>query len=235
MACESWKERLVALLYDELDADERRDIEGHLAGCAGCRAELDELASARSLLAEARFDAPPVSPRVMVLAPKSVQRPWLAFAAGILFAVLLMGGGAAIGMSFAAPERETPVDPPQLAIERTPPEFRETQPVSLAQLNQELAPYRDRLDQCTQDNQRLSSLVQGYDDRIRTYQTQYRDELGNEMAKLGQVLDLRRATDVDMLLREIADAEYRANNRIGKTEERVRYIVLSAQPGLSEN
>ena len=73
MACKQWKERLVTLLYDELDADERRELEQHLIGCAGCRTDLDELASVRTLLAEARVEAPRVSPRVLVLAPKTLH------------------------------------------------------------------------------------------------------------------------------------------------------------------
>ena len=38
-----WTDRLSEYLDDELTADERRDLEAHLAGCAGCAATLGEL------------------------------------------------------------------------------------------------------------------------------------------------------------------------------------------------
>lgn len=41
------KEALVALLYDELDAGERADIEAHLASCAACRQEASALRALR--------------------------------------------------------------------------------------------------------------------------------------------------------------------------------------------
>ena len=41
------KEALVALLYDELDAGERVDIEAHLASCAECREEASALRALR--------------------------------------------------------------------------------------------------------------------------------------------------------------------------------------------
>ncbi len=42
MECESVRERLPWLLNRSLDAQESADIRSHLAGCPGCRAELDE-------------------------------------------------------------------------------------------------------------------------------------------------------------------------------------------------
>jgi anti-sigma factor RsiW len=41
------KESLVALLYDELDAGERAEIEAHLASCAACRQEAGALRALR--------------------------------------------------------------------------------------------------------------------------------------------------------------------------------------------
>ena len=48
--CES-KEQLVAYVYDDLQAGERRRIEAHLSGCAECREELNELRTTRTYLA----------------------------------------------------------------------------------------------------------------------------------------------------------------------------------------
>lgn len=41
MNSEQTRKRLGGYLYDEIQAPERRRLEAHLAGCAGCRRELD--------------------------------------------------------------------------------------------------------------------------------------------------------------------------------------------------
>jgi hypothetical protein len=51
------QELLVGYLYDEVDAQERREFDAHLAVCAGCRLELEDLRSTRSHFA---LWAPPV-------------------------------------------------------------------------------------------------------------------------------------------------------------------------------
>jgi hypothetical protein len=45
-------ETLVGYIYDELSTEERARLDGHLATCADCRAELDELGGVRAQLAE---------------------------------------------------------------------------------------------------------------------------------------------------------------------------------------
>lgn len=71
--CED-KNVLLAFLYGECSAEEQRAVEGHLAGCEACRAELDGLRTLRGQLAEweppeqmlgfrvVRSDGPPVAP-----------------------------------------------------------------------------------------------------------------------------------------------------------------------------
>jgi anti-sigma factor RsiW len=49
--CAGSEERLVALLYDDGDAAELAQTRAHLATCAPCRQEFEELASTRGLLA----------------------------------------------------------------------------------------------------------------------------------------------------------------------------------------
>jgi anti-sigma factor RsiW len=41
MSCKQARERLGGYLYDEIDASERRRLEGHMNHCAGCRRELE--------------------------------------------------------------------------------------------------------------------------------------------------------------------------------------------------
>lgn len=47
-----YKERLQLLLYDELSEKEKRELEQHLAGCADCRADLEELRKLHSAFAQ---------------------------------------------------------------------------------------------------------------------------------------------------------------------------------------
>lgn len=95
------RERLIGYIYDECDADERRQIETHLKSCSTCQAEIGGLQSVRTdLLA---WDVPEHSPiwRPMpaAIAPPVVwwrQSPgWaLAAAATVVLAAGLAGGAA---------------------------------------------------------------------------------------------------------------------------------------------
>ena len=42
MTCQHYKELMMAYLDDELDENQRREFEHHLAGCSPCRAEIAE-------------------------------------------------------------------------------------------------------------------------------------------------------------------------------------------------
>ena len=50
MNCAAIKQRLVELLYGELNTEEQQTIEKHLAGCEACRAEWDTLRQSRNQL-----------------------------------------------------------------------------------------------------------------------------------------------------------------------------------------
>lgn len=61
-----------AYALDALPDEERRFFERHLASCAACRAEVDELQATASRLGDAAADAPPAALRERVLAAASV-------------------------------------------------------------------------------------------------------------------------------------------------------------------
>src|SRR5262245_46681346 len=95
------KETLVAYLYDEIDAELRRDVTTHLRACAACAEEVDGLRGVRRDLAGWQ---PPETELNFAIVQKSatVLRParwstravpgWLQVAA----AALLFAGGAAL-------------------------------------------------------------------------------------------------------------------------------------------
>ena len=72
MTCQS-KDLLVAYLYDECTPDERLAVEAHLADCADCHAEVDDLTEVRTSLTA--WDAPslPVHVRVVTEMPRIRQ------------------------------------------------------------------------------------------------------------------------------------------------------------------
>ena len=95
------RERLIGYIYDECDADERRQIETHLKSCSTCQAEIGGLQSVRTdLLAwDVPEHAPIWRPMPAVVAPPVVwwrQSPgWaLAAAATVVLAAGIAGGAA---------------------------------------------------------------------------------------------------------------------------------------------
>ena len=63
--CREWRERIGALVLDQLPEEERFAIEAHLGGCPACRAEAEALAPVASLLARAdpdRLETAPAPP-----------------------------------------------------------------------------------------------------------------------------------------------------------------------------
>jgi anti-sigma-K factor RskA len=99
-----------AYAVDALDDAERAEFEKHLATCASCRAEVDDLREAAGMLAELTSAAPPPELRDAVLADIHTVRPlaprtpagaparrrrWLAGIAAAA-AVAVLGAGAAV-------------------------------------------------------------------------------------------------------------------------------------------
>lgn len=58
MKCKNMPERLVSLVYEELDADQSTEVRAHLDACEACRGIYEELSSTTHLLAEWKDVAP---------------------------------------------------------------------------------------------------------------------------------------------------------------------------------
>ena len=96
MRCQD-KERLIAYLYGEDAPDERDAVEGHLASCRACAAEIDGLRAARERLAE--WQTPEVDLGFRVVRDAApVRTGWRvpAWAARPAAAALVLAAGAAI-------------------------------------------------------------------------------------------------------------------------------------------
>lgn len=116
-SCESWKPLLAGYLYEDLDPSSRAAVEAHLAGCADCRAALDEMREASEALdawtVPARVPRPKPAPRNPV--------PLIAAAAAaLLFA----------GVILYSAQRPAPA--PEVALPKTPrPQPRVEEPKPL--------------------------------------------------------------------------------------------------------
>jgi hypothetical protein len=216
MCCEHWIHALVARLYDELPAEEDRRLSDHLASCQGCRRELAALEETRRLLREAE-PVSPLAPRVVVLKPRSVRSSYLAFAAGFACAAVLVASGLAAGWLMAGG-----------TIAGTPSELRPDPSIEPSTL-----PYEDAIES-------LRKRVEDQDGRIRALQASApmhewltREDLEGGLTRLQNDLNQRRVEDFQMLLREIAGVELRTGERIGQTQDALRYYVLASHPGIT--
>jgi anti-sigma factor RsiW len=100
-----------AYAVDALDDAERAEFEKHLATCASCQAEVDDLREAAGMLTELTSAAPPPQLRDAVLADIHTVRPlaprtradaparrrrWLAGIAAAAAVIAVLGAGAAV-------------------------------------------------------------------------------------------------------------------------------------------
>jgi hypothetical protein len=211
MACENYQERLVDLLYAELGPSERAEVEAHLASCRECRAEMERLTEARSLLAGAAGGIPP-APRVVVLEPSLARRPWVAIAAGAFFAGMLASAGFFAGMRAAA--RPADGAPPVASVSAA--DLRALE----ASLDRRLEAQRDE----------MRSLLE----RTAPAQEVTRKDLANAVDELERKVDGWRANDVEYLLAQLAAVDQRQTTRLGQTQDALRYVALSRDPRVSE-
>jgi hypothetical protein len=221
MTQDPWKERLVARLYGELDPEEERELEQRLADSAELRSELEQLAATRRALAEFGPAVPALAPRVVVLGPRSIRRSWFAFASGFAFASLVLGVGVAAGWGLAF-DRPRPAGPSVTA--------EGARPVTRLELERALSAYHAQVQKLDSENQKLRTLVRQHE----TTPVLTRDQLERELSEFGRVLQHQHASEMDYLLGEFLDLEQRTDDRIGETQEALRYLFLARDPELSE-
>jgi hypothetical protein len=217
MACDNWKERLVAGLYDELEGPQREELEAHLEACSACRNEMEELNGARESLRLAE-PAVPYAPRVVVLErPERKIRSWWSFAAGFACASLLLAVGLFAGMQIAAGGADNPVIP-----------FDPADPYGAV-------PASD-----TVTRQEMEAALQNQEARLRALYTDNRpdmlspQDLDTRFASFETSLDQQRRNDLRFLLQEIFAAEVRSGTAIDETQRAVRYLAVANHPAVSE-
>ena len=138
------RETLIGYLYDEVDANERRSVEAHLATCETCREELSGFRNVRQDLlawdvpAHESVWKPFVTARTQ---PVWWQMPAWSLAAAAMLVFAIGGAGGFAGRALAA-RGETPV---QVAAMPAPqPSVQTAEPVNTAAL-EELRAVQTRL------------------------------------------------------------------------------------------
>src|SRR5258708_12231352 len=138
---EQYVDDLALYALDALHGEERVRLDAHLAACAACRLELEQLRGDTALLALSAAGArPPQRARQRLLnavareprVPRLVQTQprrswwgvlgWAATAAVVIFALSLWRGESSLNAAFAAPPLLFPPTPPPLQhIHPNPP------------------------------------------------------------------------------------------------------------------
>jgi hypothetical protein len=97
--CDDVKARMMDLLYGELAGDDRKSVEGHVAGCVRCQAELAGFQRTRASVRGALEQSPPARARDSILRAATAQ-------------------AAALAASHAAAEKPVrqPAPPPRTSI-----------------------------------------------------------------------------------------------------------------------
>jgi anti-sigma factor RsiW len=211
MPCDNYRARLVALLYDDIDASDRADVASHLGSCAVCRESLAALDATRDALREAAPEVPR-APRVLVVGRRGAwSRPGLAFAAGVVGAVLAAGGGAA-GYAYGI-GRATAVPP-------TNPE------IAAGVVEREV----DRRWQALEASLAASRPAQG----AAVPPAITKGDLEAALRRLERKIDGSRASDLEYMQNLVTASERRTGGWIGETQKALRYVALANNPALSE-
>ena len=207
MACEGWKEQLIAELYGEFPTEEERHaVRAHLERCDACRLELEEMTAARTALRAA--DLPiPVAPR-MVLFPLARRRAALPFAAGFAAAALL-----GIGLAGGWVLHRRPAASPVAGLSET-----DRQAIG-ALVEVRLAEQRVAFERALAARDVSPGGT--------------RDEVAELDTASDRRVDQRRATDMRYLLGEIGASEMRAGASIGETQRALQYVALANNPDAS--
>ena len=205
MACDLFKSRLAALVYDDISPEDRSEVQAHLASCRGCSTALERLTATRRLLSESAPDVPR-APRLVVLAPRRSVPVWASFAAGVAATALIGAAG------FLAGSRGTP--PPTAAAA----------PVSPFDVEQARAIAREESRRQLEAMPASQPAAPGLT----------RDDLQAALDGFERRLQRERAQDVGYVLDQIAASETRSRDRIVETQKGLRYVALANNPGLGE-
>jgi anti-sigma factor RsiW len=221
--CEQ-REQLVAYLYDEVDANERRSVESHLASCETCREELRAFRNVRQdLLA---WDVPAHESVWTPFATARTQPVWrqvpawaMAAAATLIFGVGLAGGfaGRALAARGETPAQVATVQPIAQPANVTPAASLE----DLRALQSRLSELEHAASVRTVGTAPVSmsassdaALLAKVEQLIRESEGRVTHKTSQRILSIVSEMDRQRRGDNAMLLQQVNDMQERTNGTI---------------------
>jgi hypothetical protein len=218
MSCERYQQTIVGRLYEENTPQEDAALDAHLTGCSACASDLASLARVRGAIRDNEPELPRV-PRVVVLGTRPRFQPAL-LAASLLGAALLAGGAA--GGGYALLKRPAPA--PATASAPMPA----LDPASEALIAKEV-------------DRRVALLAARHEAPAgpgAPVETSggavTKAELEAALGRLERKVNGARAADLDYMMSQVTASEVRSGQRIGQTNQALRYVALASNPRVSE-
>lgn len=236
------KSLLMAYLYGECDADERRQVEQHLAGCATCAAELTALRGVRVALREW---APPEEALGFRIVRDKADVPVRAFRipawAQLAAAVLVLAVGAAIanldvrigngGLTIRTGWQKAP------AVQQTQAQAGAPWRADLVALQRELRQEMSAIQAAATSTpaalsmkavaapasaQERSALLRDVQTRIDDVERRHQRELDQQMAegflRLAREVDTQRAADQRRFVQGLNQIDQRTTQQLGQVQ-----------------
>ena len=206
MACDKFHESIIGRLYGETTPEADAELAFHIAGCSACRTKLDELARVRKTLRESEPRAM-TAPRLIVLRERTALRPAL-LAASILGAALVAGLSAGGGYALVQDRAQRRASHPTVETAAvTTPALTSAAPLATPGTVASYPP-----------SEAAPPIT--------------REDLAQAFARFERRVDSARATDLRYMMAQLADSEARSGQRIGQTNNALRYVALASNPGI---
>ena len=223
MDCTPYRELLIEKIYNELPPERVPQLDEHLAACQPCRQVLASMTRTHEFLQEHPLSIPQSAPSVVVARPPQRFRPWLAFAAGLLIATVLVGSGVAIGLSVEGGQDVGPVAASGPGS------------ITSSELDSAMANYANGFDRRLDDyGSQLNTLAaRPVSDRSET-NSLTREQLEARIRLYQQSRSTGRDREIDYTLQGLTRWQYDANERLDTLQQAVSYILLSKDPRVTE-
>jgi hypothetical protein len=233
-------EALVAYLYDECEADERAAIDAHMASCAACAEELENLGATRRTLTawtppDVRLgfqvtDRAHEAPARVLTPPVAAwwRRPLPAWAQ-MAAAIAIFASGVALGVA----HRTAPAAPPAAAAsaQAVPAASVSVTPKELASVEARL---RGEMAQLRQTSTPVAAhsdaeLLRRVQSMISDSEQRQRRELAVQTAQVVRTIDAQRRVDLAEMQRNIGQIQAVAGAAVRGQSQMVNYLMNVSQ------
>lgn len=226
MDCKQWNEVWVAYLYDECPAEERDEIEAHLAECDACREQMDSLSVTRRTLGSTASEIA-APPRVIVLpaAPPRTASAW-SFAGGFAAAAAVFAIGILFGMTYFSSERVVIANEGAVDLSDPAATSRFGPTSEIRQIRNDYRMLDDRLGRIE------SSWPESQDDTLPALATMERVQMA--VGNLHQQFDVSRAQDLQFVFEWILATDQESRLRDARTLQVLGVVHAENNPNVRQ-